>query len=113
MIQIYDEAIVKKFQHLFNDTRITIQPPENAIRYTAQLEQDDVTFPLISLNQTNWSIRRGDLSFAQSRTGVLNRVNPDNSLSVMKVIPIRIDYQLDIYTVNKVENHEIYRELVF
>lgn len=113
MIQIYDEAIVKKFQHLFNDTRITIQPPENAIRYTAQLEQDDVTFPLISLNQTNWSIRRGDLSFAQSRTGVLNRVNPDNSLSVMKVIPIRIDYQLDIYTVNKVENHEIYRELLF
>ena len=113
MLYLYDQVIVDKFKKLFNDSRITIQPPENAIRYVAQLEDDNVNFPLISLNRTNWSIRYNDLNFAQSRTGVLNRVNDDNTLSVMKVIPIRLDYQLDIYTVDRPTNDEIYRELLF
>ena len=113
MLYLYDKVIVEKFKKLFNDNRITIQPPENAIRYVAQLEDDNVNFPLISLNRTNWSIRFNDLNFAQSRTGVLNRVNDDSTLSVMKVIPIRLEYQIDVYTVDKPSNDEIYRELLF
>lgn len=113
MLYLYDKVIVDKFKKLFNDDRITIQPPENAIRYTAQLEDDNINFPLISLNRTNWSMRSNDISFAQSRTGVLNRVNDDNTLSVMKIIPIRMDYQLDVYTVDRLSNDEIYRELLF
>lgn len=113
MLYLYDEVVVDKFTKLFKDSRITIQPPENAIRYAAQLEGDDVQFPLISLNRTNWSIRGSDMSFAQSRTGVLNRVNDNNTISVMKVIPIRLEYQLDIYTVDRKTNDEIYRELIF
>ena len=113
MLYLYDKVIVDKFKKLFNDNRISIQPPENAIRYTAQLEDDNVNFPLISLNRTNWSIRGSDVNFAQSRTGVLNRVNDNGTLSVMKILPIRLDYQLDVYTVDKLSNDEIYRELLF
>ena len=109
MLYLYDKVIVDKFKKLFNDNRISIQPPENAIRYTAQLEDDNVNFPLISLNRTNWSIRGSDVNFAQSRTGVLNRVNDNGTLSVMKILPIRLDYQLDVYTVDKLSNDEIYR----
>lgn len=113
MLYLYDEAIVNKFKQLFKDSRITIQPPENAIRYAAQLEGDDTTFPLISLNRGNWSIRGSDVNFAQSRTGVLNRVNDNNTLSVMRVLPIRLEYQLDVYTVDRKSNDEIHRELLF
>lgn len=31
----------------------------------------------------------------------------------MKIIPIRLDYQLDVYTVDRKTNDEIYRELLF
>jgi hypothetical protein len=113
MIYLYDEAIVNKFRTIFDDSRITVQPPENAIRYVAQLSEDDVSFPLISLNRTAWSIRAGDISWAQSRTGIANRVNSDNTISVMRAIPIRLEYQLDIYTVDRLTNDEIYRELIF
>ena len=113
MLHLYDDAIVNKFRKLFKDSRITIQPPENAIRYAAQLDGDDVKFPLISINRTNWSIRSSELNFAQSRTGVLDHVNSDNTLSIMKIIPIRLDYQLDVYTIDKKSNDEIYRELLF
>lgn len=113
MLHLYDDAIVEKFRQLFNDKRITVQPPENAIRYIAQLEDDNVNFPIISINRTNWSIRSNDLSFAQARTGVLNRINQDSTISVMKIIPIRLEYQLDVYTVDRISNDEIYRELLF
>jgi hypothetical protein len=113
VIYLYDNAIVDKFRALFGTDKITVQPPENAIRYVAQLSNDDVTFPLISLNRTNWSIRADDISWAQAKTGVLNRVNKDNTLSVMRAIPIQLEYQLDVYTVDKLTNDEIYRELIF
>ena len=113
MIYLYDEAIVNKFRTIFDDTRITVQPPENAIRYVAQLSEDNVKFPLISLNRTNWSLRSGDISWAQSRIGVANRINSDDTISVMRAIPIQLEYQLDIYTVDRLTNDEIYRELIF
>ena len=113
MIYLYDNAIVDKFRSLFKDSRITVQPPENAIRYVAQLSNDDVKFPLISLNRTSWSLRSGDISWAQSRTGVANRLIPDNTISVMRAIPIQMEYQLDVYTVDRLTNDEIYRELIF
>lgn len=113
LIYLYDNAIVDKFRSLFKDSRITVQPPENAIRYVAQLSNDDVKFPLISLNRTSWSLRSGDISWAQSRTGIANRLNPDNTISVMRAIPIQMEYQLDVYTVDRLTNDEIYRELIF
>ena len=113
MIYLYDEAITNKFRTIFRDSRITVQPPDNAIRYVAQLSDDNVTFPLINLNRTDWSIRDSDISWAQSRTGVVNRINKDNTISVMRAIPIRMEYQVDVYTVDRFTNDEIYRELIF
>lgn len=113
LIYLYDNAIVDKFRSLFKDSRITVQPPENAIRYVAQLSNDDVKFPLIALNRTSWSLRSGDISWAQSRTGIANRLNPDNTISVMRAIPIQMEYQLDVYTVDRLTSDEIYRELIF
>lgn len=113
MIYLYDRAVVDKFREIFRDPRITVQPPENAIRYTAQLENDDVTFPLISINRTNWSVRDSDINWAQSRTGIADHINDNNTVSVMRAIPIQMSYQLDIYTVDRITNDEIYRELIF
>ena len=56
-VRFYDDAIIKHFRELFDDNRIHILPVENAIRFTAQLRQDNVDFPLISTNRTGWSIR--------------------------------------------------------
>lgn len=113
MLYLYDEAIVDRFREIFQDPRISIQPPENAIRFVSQLSDDDVKFPLLSLNRTGYSIRSSDVNWAQSRTGVANRINCDGTINVMRNIPISMEYQLDVYTVDKISNDEIYRELLF
>ena len=55
-VNLYDKALVNHFRDIFDDSRIHILPVEQAIRFTAQLRQDDVKFPLISTHNKN---RRG------------------------------------------------------
>lgn len=113
MIHKYDEAVVSLFRKLFDDNRIHVSPPEQAIRFVAQLEDDNVKFPLISINRTNWSIRSGDINWSASRMGLPDSLNSNNTANILHVIPIRIEYQLDVYTVDRVTNDEILRELIF
>lgn len=109
----YDEAIIDKFRDIFDDNRIHILPVENAIRFTAQLQKDDVKFPLISTTRLGWSIRSSDVNFAAKMTGGLHHRENNNTNVFAQIIPIRIEYQLDIFTVDRQSGDELTRELVF
>ena len=73
-VYAYDKAVTDLFERITGDS-IMIQPPENAIRNTAQLKGDNITFPLITLNRTSWSIRQQDRNFAMMREGHTVRFN--------------------------------------
>lgn len=112
-MHIYDEAVVNKFRELFNSESIFIVAPDRAKEVKAQLESDSVKFPLISLDRLSWSIRDDMVNWSASRMGVPDSISEDNKANIMHVIPIRINYQLDVYTVDRVSNDEILRELIF
>lgn len=109
----YDKAIVDHFREIFDDTRIHILPVEQAIRFTGQLRQDDVKFPLISTNRLGWSIRTNDINFNALRTGGYQNRNDNGTNTFAQTIPIRINYQMDVFTVDKISGDELIRELVF
>ena len=109
----YDEAIINHFREIFDDTRIHILPVEQAIRFTGQLRQDNVKFPLISTNRLGWSIRTSDINFNALRTGGYQNRNDNGTNTFTQVIPIRINYQMDIFTVDKISGDELVRELIF
>jgi hypothetical protein len=112
-VRFYDDAIIKHFRELFDDNRIHILPVENAIRFTAQLKQDNVDFPLISTNRTGWSIRTDEVNWTGMRIGGFQKRNDDGTNTFAKVIPIRITYQVDVFTVDKATGDDIIRELAF
>ena len=109
----YDEAIVNHFRDILDDERISILPVEYAIRFTAQLQQDDVKFPLISTNRLGYSIRQSDVNFNALRRGGFQNRNSDGTNTFAEIIPIRIEYQMDIFTVDKRTGDELVRELIF
>lgn len=109
----YDEAIISNFRSIFDDSRIHILPVENAIRFTAQLQKDEVKFPLISTTRLGWSIRSNDVNFSAKMTGGLHHKENNNTNIFAQVIPIRIEYQLDLFTVDRQSGDELTRELVF
>jgi hypothetical protein len=109
---MYDKAITELFESITGDS-IFINPPEMAIRNTSQLNGDRIKFPLISLNRTGFSIRQEELNFNALHQGATVRVNKDNTVTNARIIPIRLEYQVDVFTVDKKTNDEIIRELVF
>ena len=109
----YDKAIVEHFREIFDDERIHILPVEQAIRFTAQLQKDDVRFPLISTTRLGYSIRLSDVNFFGLHSGGYQNRNEDGTNTFAQVIPIRINYQMDIFTVDKITGDELVRELIF
>ena len=111
-VYIYDKAIAELFMNITGDS-IMIQPPEIAIRNTAQLNGDRIQFPLVSINRTGYSIRSEDRNFHALHKGGTVRINENSNVTMARILPIRIEYQVDIFTVDKKANDEITRELLF
>ena len=109
----YDKAIIEKFQKLFNTGNVHILPVEDALRFTSQLNRDDVEFPLISTTRLGITILSSEVNQTQKTTGHLVRRDGYNNNVFAQSIPIRIEYQLDIFTVERWACDEITRELIF
>lgn len=109
----YDKAIIEKFRDVFDDDRVYILPVEDAFRFVGQLNRDDIKFPLISTTRLGTTIRTSDVNQAQKMTGHLVRRDGVNNNLFVQLIPIRIEYQLDIFTVDRASCDEITRELIF
>ena len=112
-VKCYDDAIIARFREVFNDDTISILPVENAIRYIAQLKRDNVTFPLVSTMRTGYSIVSSNVNHPAKMIGSFTTRNGENDNIFAQSIPIRIEYQLDIYTVDRWSCDEITRELIF
>lgn len=112
-MHLYDEAVVEKFKEIFGTDNIFIIPPERAKDTVAQIEKDDVKFPLVSLDRRGFSIRGDQINWSASRMGLADSITDDGKANIMHVIPIRVNYQLDVYTVDRVSCDEILRELIF
>lgn len=112
-IKAYDDAIINRFREVFNDDIIYILPVENAIRFVAQLKKDDVKFPLISTMRLGYSIVSSNVNHNAKMIGSFAKRDGENNNLFAQSIPIRIEYQLDVFTVDKQSCDEIVRELIF
>ena len=112
-VKSYDDAIIDKFRRVFNTDVIHILPVENAIRFMSQLKRDKVEFPLISTTRLGFSVVGSNVNQAAKMTGSFVRRDGKNNNIFAQSIPIRIEYQLDVFTVDRESCDEIVRELIF
>lgn len=112
---LYDEALVNSLKEITGDSRIHIVPPEQSISFVAQFDKDKVDYPLIVVSRAPQIVLNGSLynqvSALKGQTVRLN--SEENTVSKVKLIPIRIDWNIDIYAVDRYTCDEIVRELVF
>lgn len=109
---LYDKAIVDTLRSVTRDNRIHITPPDNVIRTIAQLTGDSVNLPMISLSRTGVSILSTQ-HFMKFNGGLLSVDEEDGTSQRIQMIPIRINYLLDVWTKSREENDNIVRELIF
>ena len=112
-VSCYDKAIIDDFRRVFTDNTITILPVENAIRFASQLRKDNLTFPMISTTRLGYSILQETKNFNAKRIGTFVTRDGQNNNIYAQSLPIRIEYQLDVFTVDQASCDAIIRELIF
>ena len=119
---LYDDAVVKKLQDLLNkDSGIHILKPEETSRLfneKADTSHDKLTLPIIALSRRGYTITNANAQ-VKSRDGIKIRaydksdklINNGSALK-LNAIPIQLNYQLDIYTLNLDDCENYSREFI-
>lgn len=109
---LYDQAIVKKLRFWTQDSTVSIADPEDVFRYKADAEgEDKIVLPFVSVNRGPIRlIRSGKLP--TSREGFKLQAN-GKKITHLRMIPVQLRYQLDIYARKRAQCDDLIREIVF
>lgn len=110
---LYDDALVEELRKITGDNRIHIVPPEQSVSFLAQFDKDKVSLPAIILSRNLVSIKdtRNQVVALKGQTARYNA--EDNTVSKARLIPLRIEWSLDVLAADRYTCDEIVRELVF
>ena len=120
MIYLYDNAIVKDLEDSFNPNHVDnplvrVIDPEMAIGLAAQLQNDEIKFPIIAVTRSpEVSTDTDRMNFTRLHRGSVAVIdNKTNNLYYEKAIPIQLSYALTVITTRVSDMDEIIKELLF
>lgn len=119
MIYLYDNALVEDLDNSFNahvsNPVVRVISPEQALGVVAQVQEDQIQFPIIALERPDSIEINKELSnFAWMHRGVPAVFDKkENNFYHEKAIPINLSYVLSILTSNQADMDEIIREIIF
>ena len=117
-VRFYDEALYNKIQRWIKDPNMRILKPEESTRLfemEADLNNDEtLTLPLIALSRDKnielLSVEKQPKTF--DGFTIIKNINRNINVP-LNVIPIKIGYQIDIYTKSLIDADEYVRNFVF
>ena len=120
---LYDDAIAQKLQNMLNkDSGIHILKPDETTRLfneKADVSHDKITLPIIALSRRGYRILNPNKQ-PKSYDGIKivkrdkhNNVIKEESALKLNAIPIQLNYQLDIYTLDLDDCENYSREFIF
>lgn len=111
-VYLYEESLVKSLRKITGDGRIHIIDPSRSTQFFAQFDKDKVEYPaiVVSRNSVNLLDYRNQVASIKGQT---SRFEEDNTVVKMQLVPIRIEWSIDVFTVDRFSCDEIVRELVF
>lgn len=112
-LYLYDNAIIEDIRRIFNDSRVHITIPDYEFSTLARIDKDRVTLPAISLVRTGWSLTDARPHTMKFDGATLRYEKDIKKFRSIQVIPIRINYLIDIWSKTRRENDDIMRELIF
>lgn len=119
MIYLYDKAIVNDLRNSFNpknvpDPVVKIIDPEGAVSLAAQIQNDEIKFPVVALFRDLNTPISDTMNFTRKHFGVDAAFDKENNIIYQeRAIPIDLRYDITVLTTNLVDRDEIMRELMF
>ena len=120
MLWVYDNAIVEDLEKSFNpknvpNPAVTVVDPDNAIGLAAQVQEDKIQFPIVALTRSpSIPIDETLRNFTKMKKGIPTTFdNTTNNFYNERSIPVKLSYELSIFTTNTADMDEITREILF
>lgn len=120
MIYLYDNAICSDLKKSFNSDNtpnpvVSVIDPEGAITIAAQMQNDEVKYPLVVLSRDpDPKIDTERYNFTRAKRGVVVGFDKvSNELLSERAIPMSLNYKLTAITTSTVDMDEIIKELLF
>lgn len=120
MIYLYDNAICSDLKKSFNPDNtpnpvVSVIDPEGAITIAAQMQNDEVKYPLVVLSRDpDPKIDTERYNFTRAKRGVVVGFDKvSNELLSERAIPMSLNYKLTAITTSTVDMDEIMKELLF
>lgn len=124
-VYAYDKALVTDLRARFSKSpvkdsevnkNVQIGPTDQMYNIIGQLNEDQPILPFISLQRLNWQLnldRQGYQTFIGDR--VYTRLGTDNKPIEVRaqVIPITINWQLSVWTRDRITNDALVREILW
>ena len=115
-IRYYDEALVDKIKRWVKDPNLQIIKPEESTRLFEMVADENkhqpLSLPLISISRDR-SIERINTQKQIKTFQGFNQSDKESINIPANVIPIKVGYQIDIYTKGMIEADEYVRNFVF
>jgi hypothetical protein len=120
-VYLYDKSVVADLRNRLGDSRISIVPPEDFMSFVSQIDIDNpdrAKFPAISIERPSWSLSDSKPQYMKTSGILAEKTIVDNNIHNnvyirLQAMPIKISYQLDIWSVTREEDDNILRELIF
>lgn len=110
----YDTALKEKVKEVFNNTFFATT--EEAFKECARINNGKVKLPLISIfRPMGFTINTSRYNEDAFRRGYFIkkiRDHPDGKMQVMKELPVRLQYQIDVWTATKSDCDRLTEELI-
>lgn len=120
MLYLYDDAIADDLRDSFDTTSVIcpfvkVIDVASGITLAAQLQDDDIKFPLICiLRDPDYQINTDLNNFTRRMKGVANVFDSKtNTLYYERAIPINVKYTLSVIDTSTARIDELVRELIF
>lgn len=120
MIYLYDNAICSDLKKSFNPDNapnpvVSVIDPEGAITIAAQMQNDEVKYPLVVLSRDpDPKIDTERYNFTRAKRGVVVGFDKvSNELLSERAIPMSLNYKLTAITTSTIDMDEIMKELLF
>ena len=115
-VYFYDQAVKEKLQRWIKDPNVTITSPDETRRlfeYKADVGNDKpIQLPLITLRRNPNITLKNTNKHSRTFDGVVIQANT-KTVKTLNVIPISIEYQIDIYCRYHTEADEYARNFLF
>lgn len=111
-IYLYEKSLVDSLVEITGDSNIRVISPETSLSFMAELSRDKVNYPAVVLSRGPVTID-DYINQVVAQKGQSARIDENSLVVKAQLVPVRVEWNVDVFAVDRFTCDEIIRELIF